>query len=435
MDFKPILDKISLIRLNQEALARSSGARFNVFEVLGVSSDETRLHSAFIAELLDPAGSHSQGDLYLRLFIEELCKDHFPDFATGNALVETEHHIAGTTTGRIDILVREAKTRNPRAILIENKIYAGDQEFQLGRYHNYGTDQFGAGNFVLFYLTLEGQEPSDFSRKSKSKEVILNKDFFLISYRDEIHNWLNRCHKESSSLPQIRETIAQYLMLVSKLSGKSNPFDMTVKLESLISVDKNSLESLIALRSSFKEFLVETQEKFWNCLFDELSRSYDQVSFYQQHSLVTSLDRNMIRNYYEGARNNKYYGIIIDLHDLDKYSLKLKLELGGQLYYGIMAYEAGQFKWEKLLKGSKLPDNISHLRSFLIEEHHWDSKDLNWGWLAWKWPGKDISFCEDKDDMDFIADFHKNGIESAYFKSLLDEVKLAVEVIQAAHQP
>lgn len=44
------------------------GEYFNVFEVLGLSTKEVRLHSAFLPELLNPNGSHGLGDKMLRSF-------------------------------------------------------------------------------------------------------------------------------------------------------------------------------------------------------------------------------------------------------------------------------------------------------------------------------------------------------------------------------
>lgn len=44
--------------------------QFNVFEILKLQSNENRTHSAFIAELLNPHGSHLIGTTFLKLFLE-----------------------------------------------------------------------------------------------------------------------------------------------------------------------------------------------------------------------------------------------------------------------------------------------------------------------------------------------------------------------------
>ena len=54
-----------------QAKAMSHGEYFNMFEILGVSRNEVRLHSAFIADLLNPKSKHGLSDTCLKCFIEE----------------------------------------------------------------------------------------------------------------------------------------------------------------------------------------------------------------------------------------------------------------------------------------------------------------------------------------------------------------------------
>lgn len=50
-----------------------------------------------------------------------------------------------------------------KAIIIENKIYAGDQEYQMLRYYNHSKTY---ADSRLIYLSLDGKTPSNFSTKS-----------------------------------------------------------------------------------------------------------------------------------------------------------------------------------------------------------------------------------------------------------------------------
>ncbi len=45
-----------------------NGESFNTFNILNLRTDEVRLHSAFIAELLSKDGSHGMNDSFLRSF-------------------------------------------------------------------------------------------------------------------------------------------------------------------------------------------------------------------------------------------------------------------------------------------------------------------------------------------------------------------------------
>jgi hypothetical protein len=63
-----------------------------------------------------------------------------------------------------------------------------------------------------------GDEPTEFSTNKK-----LNKDndYSLISYKEDILAWLDKCRKEVAVYPLIRETITQYINLInSSFAGK-----------------------------------------------------------------------------------------------------------------------------------------------------------------------------------------------------------------------
>ena len=70
--FEDFLKDIAAAYKEQKALYDEHYKRgdfFNVFNILGLRSNETRTHSAFLAELLKPNGSHGMGDAYLKSFI------------------------------------------------------------------------------------------------------------------------------------------------------------------------------------------------------------------------------------------------------------------------------------------------------------------------------------------------------------------------------
>lgn len=125
-------------RLQKVEEKRKRGEWFNVFKVLGVSTDEVRTHSAFFAELLNPQGSHGCGDEFLKAFMEAIPSLDGFDIETIRAKTQVELSIGrinedSTEGGRLDIIVHT----ETHAIIIENKIYAGDGWKQLVRYHEF----------------------------------------------------------------------------------------------------------------------------------------------------------------------------------------------------------------------------------------------------------------------------------------------------------
>ena len=84
-----LLNHVQLLetkRLQKVDEERKRGEWFNVFNVLGMSTDEVRTHSRFIAELLNPQGSHGCGDEFLKAFIKVIPSLNGFDIETAKAM-------------------------------------------------------------------------------------------------------------------------------------------------------------------------------------------------------------------------------------------------------------------------------------------------------------------------------------------------------------
>ena len=222
-------------RRHTEALARATGEQFNIFKLLGIGHSEVRTHSPILGDLLNPQGSHGQGDAFICLFVNLM---GIANFDTASARLELEYHIGKVTDksgGRIDIVILDG---GGNAIFIENKIYAGDQENQLRRYRQRNAQAH------LFYLTLHGSLPGGFTQES-----LKGINATCISYATHIRDWLAACLKEAASLPHVRETISQYLNLIRELTGQSTTQAMNEELIRTITADDDSLAAYFALTS------------------------------------------------------------------------------------------------------------------------------------------------------------------------------------------
>ena len=218
-------------------LQRRQGVFFNLFHVLGIERKETR-HSAFLAELLNPQGSHGQQDRFLRLFIQQLPFLREIQWDTKNAYAIIEEVIPQNDnkpqeTGRMDIVIHCGDD----AIIIENKIDAGDQEQQLLRYRDYGKSNI-KGKVVLIYLTLDGKTASDWST---SKQLVANVDYFPISYKFEIESWLSLCENAVKNLTNLYTTINQYHQIINKLTNTNMAQDKHI-LDLMLENNKAILE-------------------------------------------------------------------------------------------------------------------------------------------------------------------------------------------------
>lgn len=124
--------------------------RFNVFEALAVRDKET-LHSRFLAFLLDPAGSHDQGDMFLRPFLGLALNE--PDLRTDKHSVVVRTEMPVGEKGRIDLYIRVPG----RIIVVENKVHALERNDQLSDYRDWLASRKVKGTLV--FLTPDGRKP------------------------------------------------------------------------------------------------------------------------------------------------------------------------------------------------------------------------------------------------------------------------------------
>jgi hypothetical protein len=261
---KVLLQNVGVIEQKYSDLAEYSGEHFNVFEILGVRSNELS-HSSILAYLLDTKSKHGQRDLFLKLFLEQIenrfkenpqsYNDYLKNFDSQNSSANKEIYVGGINLdlaegGRVDIVI-SAGNQN---IVIENKIYADDQELQLVRYTNHFKNQ------PIIYLTLEGFEPSESSKGN----LELNKDFICCSYKTDIKEWLEKCIKEMANKPFIRETLNQYLLLIQQLTNQANNNKMSEEISKLIVNNIDAFDAFITIletEDSVKKEIIKILQK------------------------------------------------------------------------------------------------------------------------------------------------------------------------------
>lgn len=243
------ISKICLIEQERMKHKQRKGDCFNVFNTLGLRSNEVRLHSAFLAELLNPDGNHGLKDAMLKEFLAAigLKRDYISNCNT-NIVERYIGERTETTGGRIDIILEDGEY----AIIIENKIYAIDQYHQLLRYNNYGKQRFPKG-FKLIYLTLDGHEAS---KDSLGDNEI---DYHCISYKGHILNWLSKCVMLAYDKPLVRETISQYITLIKQITGQDMNKDSSDKI---VDLAINNMEAVVALMDNRAEISSKLRTEF-----------------------------------------------------------------------------------------------------------------------------------------------------------------------------
>ena len=233
-NIQSLISQVGVIVKKNNEILDATGGRFNMFNVIGLASDEVRLHSAILAELLNPNGTHGMKDEFLKEFLIQINELVFESNRTKVYVEKSIGTVTETEGGRIDIILEDI---NGFAIIIENKIYASDQKAQLIRYDSYGNTQH-FGKFTILYLTLFGHEASpDSAEGVKYKKI---------SYETHILNWLEKCLSIAVRQQSLRETIFQYISLIKQLTGKDMNKITENELVDTISKSEN-IESAIRI--------------------------------------------------------------------------------------------------------------------------------------------------------------------------------------------
>jgi len=248
-----LIHKTAAIQRRYLDIETKMGERFNLFSLLRIEKAETQ-HSRIIAEFLNPKGSHGQGAIYLKAFLEtfNLKVEGFE-----NAIVQTEKYLGKINDlagGRIDILIDNIEPK----IIIENKIEHTDEPAQLKRYNSYYLDG------IILYLTLDGKKPAAQSYEGlerlpkqignwKPEEGNAKEFIFQISYKTELLEWLVACKNLSSSFPLIREFIEHYIITIKKLTNQTRNIFMEQEIEKLIMSSEDSLNAALGIKAGIEK--------------------------------------------------------------------------------------------------------------------------------------------------------------------------------------
>lgn len=324
-NYQSLLRAVEREREFHDKTASITGANYNVFSLLQLDRKEDKLHSPFIADLLHPQGSHQQGTVFLKAFINMLTQkfkglSKLSNLKAERTRVNTEEFIGKVRVnegGRIDIYI----TDGLHTIAIENKIDADDQENQLLRYANHLK---GKENAALLYLSLKGRAPSE---RSTNKKLVEGTDYYRLSYQKDILAWLEDCKRIAVDLPILRECLKQYINTIKELCGMSLNEDKKKEIEKLI---KHHFGAALDIATHFEAVRLQIINDFRIDLIDYLTENLDSAIYRVEPCF--DIDA-------------KYSKIVIMRHE-EKHPYKLHFNIesfsadghwGGDLYVSLLA--------------------------------------------------------------------------------------------------
>jgi hypothetical protein len=218
---------------------QKTGEKYNLFTVAGIAHKELVM-CRVLADLLDPHGKHCQGSRYLSLFWETIAPNlpDGPSLDLERAKVTVEYAI--DENRRIDIALEDGKVFVP----IEVKIWAGDQPKQVADYFAFAKTKNKSIHVPVLYLTVDGHEPSGFSKAGIGKN-----DYVLLSFKHDILAWLEACARENATeaAAPVRENLKQLIAAVKSLCGKSEDAEMEDAIFKLVIKDDDSVRAALAI--------------------------------------------------------------------------------------------------------------------------------------------------------------------------------------------
>lgn len=292
---------------------------FNIFNVLDIEYDEVRLHSRMLKYFIEL----DQGKSFLKLltvtFSESEKKAWLEQcMSSENVEVIIEKSINSfkedLTDGRIDLLIKF----NDFSIIIENKIFAKDQENQLIKYHNYVESK---EKFLLLYLTPDGRSPDLKSTddKKNSKKLKCNEDYHLISYKNHILKWLQEYEVTGN---KSREILEQYITTLKKICRIMTEEDKT-RIFGLLNKE-NFAKNIQNIKSDI-ETIEEQIHSFWLAVCEKIMTvSHKKVDFKKGSIMIEILSEkrgqmNFYLEYKPNFNDKPFIGIWFNRENAEKY--------------------------------------------------------------------------------------------------------------------
>lgn len=262
------------------------------------ASDEVRLHSRFIASMLNPEGAHYCGPTFLKVFLKQLPLDLEGFIQPENAIVLREKN-------NIDLLIHDGSNY----LIVENKLNAPDQKYQITRYINQvralyfpesESNEEGletkiavvylsrsralpsaeSQSIVGFdyeggYLRWQGIEPDSLSKKYRetlSKHTLTEGAsirFVHYPYFPYIENWVAECLELAPSDAR-KFAFEEYRLVLDRLKEPG-------KWRKVMTLDSFALEQTEEKQKELYAFMSESQDALNNFIASKLYRELSEL--------------------------------------------------------------------------------------------------------------------------------------------------------------
>lgn len=265
---------------------------YNFFETTRILEREVVV-CRFIADLLNPKGSHKLGSIGLRLFMKMVFKEKYDDDYCQNFKISTEYTLENKR--RIDIVIEG----NNRFIPIEVKIDAVDQRNQCYDYLEFAREIDPETQII--YLTKYEKKPSEISVCSDNKSDWLDEeDIIRISFKETIIAWLDSIIQETGN--DLNGLLTQYKQALERLCGVMEEEEQKI----------------------LTDYILANEEQLYTAL--KLSQVIENAKCKLLYQVFVDLEQAM--DMFIEAPENKKYGIKKESIDYFRYKDEINPEDG-----------------------------------------------------------------------------------------------------------
>ncbi|MCI6313615.1 MAG: PD-(D/E)XK nuclease family protein [Helicobacter sp.] len=419
MEYREFFERVKGFLEQAEIHKRRGNNDFNPYLQMLSKNDEVRLHSRLICGFLNPLGNHYQGDVFLETFLECVgLKAWFDD--TSNARVHKEYE-------NIDVYI----TNGERHIIVENKIWAGDQDRQIERYieiiakeqsrdssdiesselessENVAQQELSQAyeNIAVLYLTLDAKDPTQQSlgKWEIQGDYLVDKQgnkvlFKAISYKDEILKWIENSQAKVGCITSLNAALLFYKDVVQIIT---NTKENTMSIEKFLTDNKENMQENMKIAFEILENKDKIIESYCEAIVEKCREQIESKDF---EIVKTSKDKKMD----SWKRNSLSYPFMIKPKNCGKYYFAFCVEyyIQKEEYscYGVRIFEQDS--------DSSMDNNISSkIIEYLNVEYIWWLNDNQKFW----WYAFDTSITELESKLQEFLDSEK-------IKDLNDKLK------------
>lgn len=259
--------------------------------------------SEIIAFFLDPHGSHGQGDLYLRMFIEYFELSFFyTDISKVSVLLEDNTD----ENRRVDIIVSYDNFKS--VIGIENKIYpwTKDQPLQVHDYIRHLESYCKTGKYHLLYLAPKGKVLSEGSAGENFEEMLADGKLKLINYEDHLIDLVRRFAMHTDN-DRVRSFIKDF-----ELKLRTNYIGDNMSVENgiveYILANEDNIKSAFSVMKNLNTVKSELQDEFYKQMEEVATELKIEFVTEHNHFLLPNFNKCYAKFNFEGG--GLIYGLV-----------------------------------------------------------------------------------------------------------------------------